>query len=234
MPTSSYKDLVCGTYESHCKRSDGRSICATNVHLPATRMAPIRTRPMGSNRLSSKYTTPVPIETGIGTLFNHMGWSNVIDLNVSTYFPSWIHHGIEFFQTPYIEIPWRLLDHGYIDAKDHLMWYIIPRGKSVGVFYFVSPDGERTEAESGVRDGLHHLLEDDGADLGMFAPRPSGTVSIDAFVGRILHQKAWLIHNTLLAMIPKYMTTHAITKASISNRKHRIIRLSHRINGILP
>lgn len=226
-PTSSRKDLVCGTRASHCGRTDERRVCPTNVHLPATRTEPIRSLPLGSNRLSFKYTDHVPVETGLGTLINTTDWINVVDLNLSTYLPGRIHHGIEFFRTPHLEIPWRLLDQGFVEAGEQVMWYVVPVGASVGVFYFVASTVETTTTgfTYDLLHTIHHLLEDDDADLGAFIPPVVGTVSIDTFISRVLHQPAWLIYNALATMIPQYMTSHSITKASISNRKHRIIRM---------
>ena len=168
----------------------------------------------------------VPVETAIGVLINTTDWTNIVDLNTSTRLHPCIHHGIEFFRTPFMEIPWRLIDHGYVRPRDHILWYIIPVGTSTGLLYFVAPDTETpTEAESIAQKGLCNLSTDDETELGAFVSPICGEVSIDMFIGRMLDQQAWLIYNALRAMIPGYMAEHSITKVSISNRKHRIIRM---------
>jgi len=168
----------------------------------------------------------VPVETAIGVLINTTDWIHIVDLNTSTHLAPWIHHGIEFFRTPFLEIPWRLIDHGYVHSRSRILWYVLPVGTSTGLFYFVAPDTETpTEAVFIAREGLRHLLVDDAAELGTFVPPINGEVSIDGFIGRMLDQEAWLIYNALYAMIPGYMKEHSITKASISNRKHRCIRM---------
>jgi hypothetical protein len=222
--TTSHKDLVCGTDESGCGRYHRERVCTTTVHVPVTRTLPIRSLPMGFNRLSFKYVDAVPIETGIGVMVNTTGWSNVIDLNSSSYLPSCIHNGVEFFRTAHLELPWRLLDHGYVKPRDDHMWYIIPRGRSIGIFYFVSPVGDASETVQGTWKGIRRLHEDDDGELGTFDPCVEGVVSIDSFVSRVLHQKVRMIYSALLTMIPKYMDIHAISEGSISNRKHRLLR----------
>lgn len=225
-PTSSYKDLICGTYENACDRGDARRVCPTTIHLPSDRMTPIRSRPLGCNKRSYKYIDIVPIETVVGVLINTTSWINVIDLNVTTYIPCWIHHGIEFFRTPFIELPWRLIDHGYVQAQDRLMWYVVPIGASKGVFYFVAPEAPtRPTCETSTREGIRHLCRDNEDEWGSFTPSITGELSIDGFIGRMLDQPAWLIYGALHQMIPAHLDTHSITQELISNRKQRLLRM---------
>jgi hypothetical protein len=161
-----------------------------------------------------------------------MQWINVVDLNISNHLPPCIHHGIEFFRTSFLEIPWRLLDHGYVRAQDRILWYVVPRGTSVGIFYLVAPEStKQPEIEATARDGMRHLLGDDESEWGTFLPSITGCISIDQFIGRVLDQPAWLIYNALHETIPGYMTIHSITAESISNRKHRIIRTRAAMNS---
>jgi len=186
------------------------------------RSDPIRSVRLGSNRLSLKYVESVPVQSVLGMMINRTGWANVINLNVSSYLPPEVYNGVEWYTTDLIEIPWRLLDHGFTKPDEKVLWYIIPRGHMLGRFHFFRASTSSTSVLSNCLQRL--LASDDIEDMQGFQPTIEGSVSIDSFVCKASSCDPWLLYNALCVMIPDHMFTHSIAKIDVSNRKHLISR----------
>jgi len=198
----------------------------TMVAPPYTQ--PIRTLPLGSNALSRKYLVQVPVETALGTIVNETGWTNIIDLNTSKYMPRAVFHGVEFFRTHSPELAWRLLDHRFMDPASNVMWYIIPRGTEVvgGTFRFFRNTDSSDEEILRVRASIGRLVDEDFDVVGPGSMPLDvyGAVSVDGFIRRVIDRDPWLIYNGLQVIMPGFMRAHGIQRASITNRRARMMR----------
>ena len=182
-------------------------MCHSVVYVPHQRTAPIRTRPLGTNRSSDKYIVPRMVESvfrDLALFIAHTGFTNIRRVPIGSTDPSVFptfksYQTLELFnyrycqssQTqdcvtyqhclltcPSLEVAWRLVDQGLLNRSNEL-WYIVATSSFVLVV--------REPLSVGTRQLFEETTDEDlGAYDVLFSP-PTIATSVDAFIERVLY-----------------------------------------------
>jgi hypothetical protein len=186
----------------------------------------IRTRKIGSNKLSDKYILPIRVEDtfmDLALFMAHTGFANVRNTRkqsddipiyesmeelIQNYRPN--DSGIALYS---LDTVWRL--HNIVE--DNTLWYIADESR----FILYKMDG--------ISKSVYDIISDTDDDHAMgpfqttFRPEMI-TIVIDTFISRNMLTSSMCIYNALCIVIPMFMKHHGLSRNSIVNRRSKMKR----------
>jgi hypothetical protein len=132
----------------------------------------IRTRPVGSNILSDRYTLPQVVDTAFRDLalfIAHTGFTNIRTTSFRSHFTQVV--------CPSLELAWRLVDQGVLNPLNEL-WYLVHLRSFVLVV--------QEPVSAGTRQLFQKNSDDDLGPYDVLFRPPPIAISVDAFIERAI------------------------------------------------